>query len=47
MVDADSISIDDSGYVSGRPSVVASTNKGRYKLTIIIIHGLVILQAIQ
>ena len=37
MVDANSISIDDSGYVSARPSV---TN-------IIIIHGPVILQAIQ
>ena len=53
MVDADSISIGDSGYVSARPSVVvsqpvvASTIKGRYKLTIIIIHGLVILKAIQ
>ena len=56
MVDADSISIDDSGYVSARPSVVvsppvvSSTIRGTYKLTnynIIIIHGLVILQAIQ
>ena len=54
MVDADSISIDDNGYVSARPSVVvsppvvSSTIKDTYKLTnIIIIHGLVILQAIQ
>ena len=54
MVDADSISIDDSGYVGARPSlvvsqpVVASTIKGRYKVTnIIIIHGLIMLQAIQ